>query len=139
MAQVTLQVPAAVVGPLRETVARLYEATAEALRFSLRKRGDEGGFDEVHGYRARLGQLEALLDELGWPSEGQPRAVELRAPADLLRDAVYGALLDAGERLASACDDPHGERGREVIRTTARHVIALDSLLRRVETPGQTN
>jgi hypothetical protein len=135
MAQVTLLVPGALVGTLRETGVLLYEATAEALHLSLRARSEGGSFGEVRAHRARLGELEAVLHALGWTAEGRLRDVELHAPSELLHDIVYGALLDAGERLSVACESGwRGEVGTDVVRAIARQVISLDRLLHGIDT-----
>jgi hypothetical protein len=135
MRQVSVDVPAGLVSPLRETVVLLYEATVEALHFALRAGSESPGpLEEVHRHRARLAQLEELLGHLGWPSEPLPDGLELKGPADLLHDAVHGALIDAGERLAVACEDSwRGTGDSEGIQRAATEVIALDRLLRRVE------
>jgi hypothetical protein len=81
-----------------------------------------------------LAQLDALLDRLGWPPESAPEpvadCVELTAPREILHDALYGALIDAGERLAEACNRCwRGEVEPESVRREAGEVIALDRLL----------
>jgi hypothetical protein len=134
MAHVRLLVPAALVSAVRETVVLLYQATAEALHLSLRARGEIDWQAEVHQHRARLAELDALLDRLGWTPAHQVRDVELGASADVLHDAVYGALIDAGERLVVACERGwRGERPAGVIQAAAREVIALDELLCRLD------
>ncbi|MGH2744292.1 MAG: hypothetical protein ACRDLY_06500 [Thermoleophilaceae bacterium] len=132
MALVTVEVPAALVYPLRETLVLLYEATVEALHFALRASGERRTpLSEVHDHRARLAQLDAMLQRLGWPGGSADEAVELSAPEELLHDAVYGALIDAGERLATTCSRSwSGEPGTEDVRPAAEEVIALDRLLR---------
>jgi len=135
MAQVSVEVPAVLVCPLRETVVLLYQATAEALHFALRAYGESrGALEEVHQHRARLAELDAMLGRLGWSGGPAREALELSAPREILRDALYGALIDAGERLASACDACwRGEAGMDTVRAAASEVLALDRLLRRVE------
>ena len=89
MALASVEVPAALVAPLRETVVLLYEATAEALHLALREAGPLG---EVHRHRERLRQLEDLLERLGWSAEAAPDALrdslELSGPGEILRDAI---------------------------------------------------
>jgi hypothetical protein len=131
MALASVEVPAALVAPVRETVVLLFEATVEALHLAL-ARGEP--VDEVHRQRVRLAQLGALLDRLGWPPESAPEPVadyvELTAPREILHDAIYGALIDAGERLADACNRCwRGEVEPESVRREAGEVIALDRLL----------
>jgi hypothetical protein len=128
MAQAAVEVPAALVHPLRETVLLLYRAALEALHGALRD--DE----EVVAQRERVRQLDALLDQLGWPGSPGDEARLLTGPADLLGDAFHGALIDAGERLAVACTASwRGEAGEDSVRAAAREVIELDRLLRELE------
>jgi hypothetical protein len=128
MAQAAVEVPAALVHPLRETVLLLYRAALEALHGALRD--DE----EVVTQRGRVRQLDALLDQLGWPGPPRTEARRLTGPADLLGDALHGALIDAGERLAVACTASwRGEAGEDSVRAAAREVIELDRLLRELE------
>jgi hypothetical protein len=128
MAQAAVEVPAALVHPLRETVLLLYRAALEALHGALRD--DE----EVVAQRERVRQLDALLDQLGWPGPPGDEARLLTGPADLLGDAFHGALIDAGERLAVACTASwRGEAGEDSVRAAAREVIELDRLLRELE------
>ena len=48
--------------------------------------------------------------------------------------SCYGSLIDAGERLAVACDGGwRGEASADSVRSAAREVIALDRLLRELE------
>jgi hypothetical protein len=134
MAVASVEVPAALVAPLRETVRLLYESTAEALHLAVR---EAGPIDEVHRHRERLGHLETLLEALGWSAAAAPEALddrlELCGPREVLRDAVYGALIDAGERLAEACNGCwRGAVEPDVVRRAAAEVIALDRLLARV-------
>ncbi len=131
MALASVEVPAALVAPLRETLVLLYEATAEALHLAVRGAGPLG---EVHRHRERLRQLEALLERMGWSAGAIPEgSLELSGPRDVLRDAIYGALIDAGERLAAECDGSWQGAGEpDGIRRAAAEVIALDRLLARV-------
>jgi hypothetical protein len=132
MALASVEVPAALVAPLRETVVLLYEATAEALHLALREAEQ---LDDVHRHRERLRQLEALLDGVGWSAETAPRGdpIELAAPPEILRDALSGALIDAGERLAASCNECwRGDVEPDEVRRAAAEVIALDRLLARV-------
>jgi hypothetical protein len=133
MAEVSLEVPGELAGALRESVLLLYASSAEALHLALREHAERRlGQEEVRRHRARLAQLDALLDQLGGDA-GPGR--EVSAPRELLHDAVYGALIDAGERLAAACDAGwRGERPFESVAGAARSVIALDGLLRQVRT-----
>ena len=135
MARASVQVPSAVVGAVRDTVVLLYHSTVEALHFSLRSHLERGEpLEEAAPCRARLAYLDLLLARLGWwdgsPPEGD---VELSAPRDVLHDALYGTLIEAGERLAAAC----GEGWRDgacpdAVRAAAMEVIVLDGLLAEV-------
>ena len=132
MAQVGLEVPGALVPCVRETVVLQYRAAVEALHLAFAE--PEPG--EARRERERLARLDALLDQLGWPGGPVPAAVELSGPAELVRDALHGALIDAGERLAVACEGSwRGEASADSIRSVAREVIELDRLLRQLE-PG---
>lgn len=136
MAPVTVEIPAMLVAALRETVVLLYQATAEALHLALRAQGEHRRpMSEVHDHRARLCELDAMLERLGWSGGPAAEAVRLTAPRELLHDALFGALIDAGERLAEACNRSwRGEAGMERVRAAASEVIALDQLLR--DLPG---
>jgi hypothetical protein len=152
MAEVAVEVPAPVVPAVRDTVLLLYRATAEALQLSLDAHGEgrEAG-REVGRHRARLEQLGRMLDRLGWPG-GPPEAgagpagssaaaagpVELRGPREVVHDALHGALIDAGERLAVACSATwHSEASEASVRELAAQVIALDGLARGLEAGGR--
>jgi hypothetical protein len=130
-----LEVPSALVPCVRETVLLQYQAAAEALQLTFRARGEPGpSRAEVRQARERLGQLGGLLDQLGWPGEPVPPALEVAAPVHLLRDALHGTLIDAGERLAVACEGSwRGEASPDGVRASAGEVIALDGLLRSLE------
>jgi hypothetical protein len=138
MALASVEVPAILVAPLRETLGLLYESTAEALHLALRAHAERRApLEEVHRHRTRLAQLEALLGRLGWSPETAPELpgepLVLSAPSHVLRDAIHGALIDAGERLAVACSAcSRGELAPERVQRTAAEVIALDALLRQV-------
>ena len=134
MAEVSLAVPGELVERVRESVLLLYVASAEALHLALRSGGEgRGGLANVDRQRARLASLDALLDRFDQYGSAPEREVELSGPADLLHDVLYGALIDAGERLAADCEAGwRGERPAGSVERTARTVIALDGLLRRV-------
>jgi hypothetical protein len=143
MARVSVEVPAELVEPIRETVLMLYEATAESLHHALRARA----LDEVRMHRARLedvGELARALERgpagagaratgAGARGMGAGRAgvVAVSASRELLRDALYGALIDAGERLAEASNRAwRGELALERVQAAAEEVLAIDALLR---------
>jgi Arc/MetJ-type ribon-helix-helix transcriptional regulator len=140
MERVSVEVPAALVGAVRDTVVLLYASTVEALHFALRSHLEGEPRDEAERCRARLAELDGLLAGLGWwgeaASEARAGDVGLTAPRDVLHDALYGSLIEAGERLAAAC----GEGGRDGtrpdrVRAAAMEVIALDGLLEEVRAP----
>lgn len=128
MTRVTVEVPAELVRPIRETVLLLYQATAESLHLALKARvsGDDA-IEEVHHHRARLDALDELVRRL----EPEGRGAELSAPRDLLHDALYGALIDAGERLAETSNRCwRGELPLDRVQERAEEVLAIDALLR---------
>jgi hypothetical protein len=139
MTRATVEVPAELREPVRETVLLLYQATAESLHQALRA-GDE---QEAHSHRGRVDELDALVRALGGEGDdaGEGRAdgvladgsVRLTAPRDLLHDVLYGALIDAGERLAELSGRGwRGERPAERIEEAAGEVLALHALLGRL-------
>jgi hypothetical protein len=135
MARVSVEIPVELVARVRETVVLLYEATAESLHLALRAHSEgRGSPGELHEHRVRLAQLDGLLTQLGWPPGGGPSGLELSGPAELLHDALYGTLIDAGERLAvTATSAWRGELPLERMQEAAAEVLALHGLLRRVE------
>jgi hypothetical protein len=139
MAHLSVDVPAALIPPLRESAVLLYQATAESLHLSLRGLVERrGSLEEIGEHRARLARLDAVLNQLGWSGE-DPRPTSLTAPREVLHDVVYGALLDAGERLAEAYGSSwRGEVDVMSVRALAGEVIALDRLLRRVQADGES-
>jgi hypothetical protein len=142
MTRVSVEVPSELAGPVRETVLLLYQATAESLQLSLRAHSESrGSLEEVGAHRARLAELDELLGSLGGhaerpgPQAGAPSGPrQLSAPAELLHDAFYGALLDAGERLSVTVDRAwRGELPLERVQESAAEVLALHRLLRLLE------
>jgi hypothetical protein len=132
MARASVQVPASLVEAVRDTVALLYHSTVEALHFSLRSHLERGEpRAEAAPCRARLADLDVLLVRLGWWDESTPEGeVELTAPRDVLHDALYGTLIEAGERLAATCGEGWGDGAcPDGVRATAMEVIVLDGLL----------
>ena len=128
MTRVSVEVPAELVGPIRETVLLLYQATAESLHLALKARATgEDAVEEVHRHRARLDALDELVLRL----EPERGGVRLSAPRDLLHDTLYGALIDAGERLAESSNRSwRGELSLDRVRECAGEVLAIDALLR---------
>jgi hypothetical protein len=135
MAQPSVEVPAALVGAVRDTIVLLYHSTVETLHVSLRSHIEQGEpRDEAALSRARLADLDALLVELGWWGETAPEGdLELSAPREILHDALYGTLIEAGERLAAACGEGRQDGScPDAVRAAAMEVIALDGLLTEV-------
>jgi hypothetical protein len=129
MARTSVEVPAPLVGAVRDTVVLLYHSTVEALHFALRSCLDDGPdpSEEAIRGRERLAELDALLLCLGWWDGAAPAGnVALTASREVLHDALYGTLIEAGDRLAAACGDG---RGADEVRAAAMAVIALDGLL----------
>jgi hypothetical protein len=135
MAEVSVQVPASVVPSIRDTVVLLFRATAEALYLSLGRYGEGGEpLREVRRHRERLGSIDTLLVQLGWPGDPVPELVEVSGPRSLLHDALHGAMIDAGERLAvAAAAGWRSEAPTVSVRGVAAEVIALDRLVRQIE------
>jgi hypothetical protein len=132
MAEVAVGLPATLVPCVRETVLLQYRAALEALHLAFGAAATSLG--EVRRGRDRLGRLDALLAQLGWPDELVPEAVDLAGSADVVRDALHGSLIDAGERLAVACEGSwRGEASADSVRSAAAEVITLDRLLRGLE------
>jgi hypothetical protein len=127
MARVSVEVPQGLVEPVRETVLLLYRATAESLHQALRARAEgEAGTAEAHSHRVRIDELDELARALG-ASQG---AVTLTASRDLIHDMLYGALIDAGERLAALSSQGwRGEVPAERIQEAAGEVLSLHALL----------
>ena len=128
MARVSVEVPAELVGQVRETVLLLYQATAESLHQALKARSDEElSAEEAHLHRLRVDELDDLARLLG----GAAHDVELTGSRDLVHDVLYGALIDAGERLAETSNRAwRGELPLERVQAEAEEVLALDTLLR---------
>jgi hypothetical protein len=135
MARASVEIPAVLVAAVRDSVGLLYQSTVEALHFALLSHAEHGEpRDEAERCRARLAELDALLVRLGWWSgvspEGVVGDVELTGAREVLHDALYGALIDAGERLAVACGEGWRDgAGADRVRAAAMEVIALDGLL----------
>jgi hypothetical protein len=126
MTRVSVEVPAELVRPIRETVLLLYQATAESLHQALESRADgHAEVEEAHSHRLRIDEL----DDLGRELVGE-HAVRLTASRDLLHDMLYGALLDAGERLADASGRSwRGELPAARIEAAAEEVLTLHRML----------
>jgi hypothetical protein len=127
MARVSVEVPEKLVEPVRETVLLLYQATAESLHQALRARAQgEAGTAEAHSHRVRIDELDELARRLAM-GRG---AVTVTASRDLVHDVLYGALIDAGERLAALSSQGwRGEVPAERIQEAAGEVLSLHALL----------
>ena len=67
----------------------------------------------------------------------RPPISSRKRSSSLASDALHGALIDAGERLAGACSERwDGDAGVESVRAEATEVIGLDRLLARIEDRG---
>jgi len=123
MTRVSVEVPAELVEPIRETVLMLYEVSAESLHLALKHRA----LAEARLHQARVDELDDLVRQL----RGTERPLWLAAPRDLLHDTLYGALIDAGERLAETSNRCwRGELPAGRVQEAAEEVLALDALLR---------
>jgi hypothetical protein len=123
MTRVSVEVPAELVEPIRETVLMLYEVSAESLHLALKHRA----LAEARLHQARVDELDDLVRQL----RGTERPLGLAAPRDLLHDTLYGALIDAGERLAETSNRCwRGELPAGRVQEAAEEVLALDALLR---------
>jgi hypothetical protein len=123
MTRVSVEVPAELVEPVRETVLMLYEMSAESLHLALKHRA----LEEARLHQVRVDDLDDLVRQL----RGMELPLELAAPRDLLHDALYGALIDAGERLAETSNRCwRGELPADRVQEAAEEVLALDALLR---------
>jgi len=129
MRRVSVEVPAGLVGPIRETVLMLYEMSAESLHLALKHRA----LEEARLHQARVDELDDLVRQL----RDTELPLELAAPRDLLHDALYGALIDAGERLAETSNRCwRGELPASRVQEAAEEVLALDALLRGLDAPS---
>jgi hypothetical protein len=138
MAEASVEIPAGLAARVRASLVLLYEASAEGLHLALRAHPErDPPPEDVRAQRDRLAGLDALLVQIGWWAEPglQPcvAPVELSGPRELVHDAIHGALIDAGERLAMACGEAwRADGGLEDVRAAAMEVIALDRLLGRL-------
>jgi hypothetical protein len=126
MARVSVEVPAELVGRIRETVLMLYEMSAESLHLALRQRA----LEEARMHQRRVDELDDVVRQL----RDTELPLTLAAPRELLHDALYGALIDAGERLAETSNRCwRGELPAGRVQEAAEEVLALDALLRELE------
>jgi hypothetical protein len=129
MAEITVQIRARLLARFRATVVLLLDASAESLHLTLSAlEGDPRAIEEARLHLRRLGELGALLDQIGWSEARQARHVEVESSWEVLHDAALGTLLDAGETLAA---DVEAEPASA--REQAEDVLALDRLLKRID------
>lgn len=97
-------VPAAQVTTVRATLLILYQVKADALNVATAEYlDDRESLASVLGHRRELGELDDLIEQAGWEAPSTSDSLELVGPADLVRDAVYGALLGATSTVEQAC------------------------------------
>ena len=128
MPRVSVEVPEELVEAVRETALLLYQATAESLHQALRARAEGEGCTaaEAHAHRVRIDELDELARTLAAGSG----PVKLTASRDLLHDMLYGALIDAGERLAALSGSGwRGDVPADRVQEAAGEVLSLHSLL----------
>jgi hypothetical protein len=131
---IELRVPSSLIRSLRETARLLYDATRESLQYALRGSAHGGVAKEIDLHQERLADTEALLGQLHPSREAAPSDLPITGRYDLLHDVVYGALIDAAERLAVTSDDAWRQPPlRPLIPVFANQVLALDALLRYME------
>jgi hypothetical protein len=126
--------PATVVPRVRETALLLCGATAEALHLTIRSH-TEGSIedDEIRDHRARLADLDSLLKQLDAGAERAAEPTAVQCARDVVRDAVYGALIDAGERVAVACDASWRGASIDMVLGLANELTALEAVLRQID------
>ena len=105
-----MQDPAAVVVPAEqvdgvvETLLSLFSAKAEELGATATAHlKGEADVRSLHACRRELAEIEDALVDADWRRAGHSRGLELHGPPALVRDVVYGALLDAAESVAEVC------------------------------------
>lgn len=131
---VRISLPIGVVPRVRESVLLLCGATAEGLHLTIGRHADGPvDLDEVHDSRARLDELDSLLRELDVPFESTTNAVSVHGTVALLHDVVYGALVDAGERIAVACEASWRGAPIETVLDLASEILNLEAVLRQVD------
>jgi hypothetical protein len=105
MADLTIRVPNDHVDAVRAALLHAYGAVADAVHHEVARHvvgGDAAG--ALQGLRRELVDLEDALEQLGWTVGDATGPVELRAHPEVLSDALHGALRDAIEAFAGACE-----------------------------------
>src|ERR687896_56871 len=152
MAHASVEVPAALVGAVRDTAGLLYDATVEALHLALRSHVEAVHVPSEEGVRGRerLADLDALLARLGWrgcggtwgPSRSRellvlahraaqslPRVAQLLGPVDQLEGRLTRRL---GVALLGRARDVV-ERGPHLGHGRCEVVALVGEILRRLE------
>src|SRR3954451_20420151 len=120
MPRVSVEEPEGLVESVRGIALLLDAVVAESLHQALRA-GDPA---EAGSHRLRVDDLDDLVRAL---AGGEAR---LTGSYDLLHDLLYGALIDAGERLAGLSSDAwRGQVPPERIQEAAGVVLSLNGLL----------
>jgi hypothetical protein len=122
-----LTIPGDHVEGVTETLLGLYGAHAEALGATAL--GFLEGSDELAELEHARGELRAIenaLADVGWPRAGGSGAVELVGPAQMLREVIRSALLDAADAVVEAVGRYEaGEQELAVVRQAVDAVPAL--------------
>jgi hypothetical protein len=122
-----LTIPGDHVEGVTETLLGLYGAHAEALGATALAFLD--GSDELAALEHARGELRAIenaLADVGWPGARGVGAVELVGPAQMLREVIRAALLDAADGVVEAVG--RYEAGREELPAVRRAVEAVPAL-----------
>lgn len=120
------------VDALLDTLLALYDVRLEELRRATlehlaERRSAEALLDEL----ARLVEVEALIEQVGWDFGGRTRSVDLAGPAGVVREAVLETLVEAVEQLAAAVE--RYEEGRTELPALMRALRAVQGWYARFE------
>jgi len=122
-----LTIPGDHVAGVTETLLGLYGAHAEALgatALAFLDGSDE--LAELEHARCELRAIENALADVGWPRARGGGAVELVGPAQMLREVMRAALLDAADGVVEAVG--RYEAGREELPAVRLAVEAVPAL-----------
>jgi hypothetical protein len=124
---VCLTIPGDHVAGVTATLLGLYGAHAEALG-AIALAFLDGGHElaELEHARAELRAIENALADVGWPGAPCGDAVELVGPAQVLREVIRAALLDAADGVVEAVG--RYEAGREEMPAVRSAVEAVPTL-----------